>query len=88
MTASADQDRDPADVQDAGDADATARIPEHLSEHGGDDAEVIEDLPAGNAGADAGAGGAAGIDPDSEASVQDESMHNDAPGIGTRRSGD
>lgn len=88
MTGADDQNRDSADVQNAGDADATARISEHLSEHGGDDAELIEELPAGNAGADAGAGGAAGIDPDSEASVQDESMHNDAPGIGTRRSGD
>lgn len=59
-------------------------ISEHLAERGGDDTDLIENVPAGGAGADAGAGQAARVDPSSDASVPDESEHNDEPGIGTR----
>lgn len=53
-----------------------------------DDPEQIGEIPAGNAGADSGGSGPVRVDPSSESSVQDESVHNDEPGVGTRRSGD
>lgn len=88
MTPEADQGGQSEDVQSAEEGDAQGRIAEHLAERGGDDPDQVEDVPAGNAGADAGAGGAARVEPDSRSTIQDESIHNDEPGIGTRRSGD
>ncbi|AQY00090.1 hypothetical protein [Microbacterium foliorum] len=54
----------------------------------GDDPDQVGEIPAGNAGADSGGSGPVRVDPSSESSVQDESVHNDEPGVGTRRSGD
>lgn len=45
---------------------------------------LAADVPAGAAGADTGAVGAARIDPDDEARVQGISSQNDLPGVGTR----
>jgi hypothetical protein len=70
------------------DADAEESIAAHLAERGGDDADALGDVPAGGAGADSGGGSAVRVDPASESEVKDESVHNDEPGIGTRRSGD
>lgn len=51
-----------------------------------DDPDQVGETPAGNAGADSGGSGPVRVDPSSESSVQDESVHNDEPGVGTRRS--
>lgn len=72
----------------AAEPDAHERIAQHLEERGGDDAEAVGDVPAGGAGADSGGGSAVRVDPASESEVKDESVHNDEPGVGTRRSGD
>ena len=45
---------------------------------------LAADVPAGAAGADTGAVGAAEIDPDDEAHLQGVSSQNDLPGVGTR----
>ncbi|WP_295836836.1 hypothetical protein [uncultured Microbacterium sp.] len=45
---------------------------------------LAADVPAGAAGADTGAVGAAAIDPDDEARIQGISSQNDLPGVGTR----
>lgn len=76
------------DVGAAGDADSQARISEHLAERGGDDPDLIEDVPAGGGGADAGAGGAARVESPSGDPDAYESTHNDEPGIGARRPGE
>ena len=57
-----------------------------IGDQGGD--QQVQDVPAGGAGADSGAADAVGVDPESESSVPDESVHNDEPGVGTRRSDD
>jgi len=59
-----------------------------IEERDGDDADRVTDTPAGGAGADSGGSGAVRVDPSSESSVTDESVHNDEPGVGTRRSED
>lgn len=59
-----------------------------IEDRNADDPEQVGETPAGNAGADSGGSGAVRVDPSSEASVQDESAHNDEPGVGTRRSGE
>lgn len=79
----------PANVAKAQDADAQARIAEHLAAREGEDSGellYVGDTPAGGAGADSGGGATVRVDPASEASIPDESVHNDEPGIGTRRS--
>ncbi|MGJ0390080.1 hypothetical protein [Microbacterium sp. CGR1] len=58
-----------------------------IEERDGDDPGHVTDTPAGGAGADSGGSGAVRVDPSSESSVADESVHNDEPGVGTRRSG-
>lgn len=78
-----------ADAPDAAaEPDAKDRIAEMLDDRGGDDPNAVGDVPAGGAGADSGAAGAVGVDPASKGEVKDESIHNDEPGIGTRRSGE
>ncbi|WP_311245712.1 hypothetical protein [Microbacterium sp. WCS2018Hpa-23] len=57
-----------------------------IEERDGDDPGQVTDTPAGGAGADSGGSGAVRVDPSSESSVADESVHNDEPGVGTRRS--
>lgn len=57
-----------------------------IEERDGDDPGHVTDTPAGGAGADSGGSGAVRVDPSSESSVADESVHNDEPGVGTRRS--
>jgi hypothetical protein len=52
------------------------------------DGDAAEEVPAGGSGADSGAADAVGIDPGSESSVPDESVHNAEPGVGTRRADD
>lgn len=59
-----------------------------IEDRDADDPDQIGEIPAGNAGADSGGSGPVRVDPASESSVQDESVHNDEPGVGTRRSGD
>lgn len=59
-----------------------------IEDRDADDPDQVGEIPAGNAGADSGGSGAVRVDPSSESSVQDESVHNDEPGVGTRRSGD
>ena len=46
-----------------------------------------EDVPAGGAGADTGAVGAARVDPTDRAEIPNVSSQNDAPGVGTRGAG-
>lgn len=85
----ADRESRPADVASAAESDAQARIDEHLAAREGEgDGELlyVGDTPAGGAGSDSGGGATVRVDPSSEASVPDESPHNDTPGIGTRRS--
>lgn len=77
------------DARDAAaEPDAKDRIAEMLDDRGGDDPDAVDDVPAGGAGADSGGAGAVRVDPASKGEVKDESIHNDEPGIGTRRSGD
>ncbi|WP_341955961.1 hypothetical protein [Microbacterium sp. LWH13-1.2] len=57
-----------------------------IDERDGDDPGQVADTPAGGAGADSGGSGPVRVDPSSAASVPDESVHNDEPGVGTRRS--
>ena len=57
-----------------------------IEERDGDDPGQVAETPAGGAGADSGGSGAVRVDPSSESSVADESVHNDEPGVGTRRS--
>ena len=59
-----------------------------IEERNGDDPGQVTDTPAGGAGADSGGSGAVRVDPSSESSVADESVHNDEPGVGTRGSDD
>jgi hypothetical protein len=59
-----------------------------IEDRNADDPDQIGENPAGNAGADSGGSDPVRVDPSSESSVQDESTHNDEPGVGTRRSGD
>lgn len=77
----------PTDVGGAASPDREG-VAAHLAERGGDEPGVSEEVPAGGAGADAGAGQAARVSPESDASVSDESIHNDEPGVGTRRADD
>lgn len=62
----------------------------HLAERGGDDPAGVQDVPAGGAGADAGAGSAARVDPASENPPEPayESTHNEEPGVGPRHGED
>ena len=59
-----------------------------IEERNGDDPDQVGETPAGGAGADSGGTGSVKVDPSSESTVADESVHNDEPGVGTRRSGD
>ena len=75
--------------QDLGGAEPSEEgIAALIEDRNADDPDPVGETPAGNAGADSGGSGAVRVDPSSESSVQDESIHNDEPGIGTRRSGD
>ncbi len=75
--------------QDLGGAEPSEEgIAALIDDRDADDPDQVGETPAGNAGADSGGSGAVRVDPSSEASVQDKSIHNDEPGIGTRRSGD
>ena len=58
----------------------------HLAERGGDDPDALQDVPAGGAGADAGAGNAARVDPASKNPPEPayESTHSKEPGVGPR----
>ena len=62
----------------------------HLAERGGDDPDALQDVPAGGAGADAGAGNAARVDPSSKNPPEPayESTHSKEPGVGPRHEGD
>ncbi|WP_292787623.1 MULTISPECIES: hypothetical protein [unclassified Microbacterium] len=62
----------------------------HLAERGGDDHDALQDVPAGGAGADAGAGNAARVDPASKNPPEPayESTHSKEPGVGPRHAGD
>lgn len=84
MSGIGDQGMRPDDVISPGDPDAQERI----AEQRGTKQEPVEDVPAGGAGADSGAADAVGVDPESASSVPDESVHNDEPGVGTRRPDD
>jgi len=77
-----------SDVGSPDHGDAQKRISEQMKERGGEDPDLVEDIPAGGAGADSGASETVRVDPDSGAAVKDQSVHNDEPGVGTRRSGD
>lgn len=61
----------------------------HLAERGGDDPDALQDVPAGGAGADAGAGNAARVDPSSKNPPEPayESTHSKEPGVGPRHEG-
>ncbi|MGW9157724.1 hypothetical protein [Microbacterium sp. NPDC055665] len=85
MSGIEDQGARPENVRSAADADADARIAEHLAERTGEGTDTAGQVPAGGAGADSGAAGTVGVEPGSSASIPDESTHNDEPGIGTRR---
>ncbi|WP_144881627.1 hypothetical protein [Microbacterium paraoxydans] len=65
-------------------------IAAHLAERGGDDPDALQDVPAGGAGADAGAGNAARVDPSSKNPPEPayESTHSREPGVGPRHEGD
>lgn len=76
------------DVEAAADAPTEDPIAEHLAERTGGDPDLVQDIPAGHGGADSGASEVVQVDPDSGAAIADESVHNDEPGIGTRRSGE
>ncbi|MBW8762323.1 MAG: hypothetical protein JF592_07020 [Microbacterium sp.] len=84
MSGIGDQGARPDDVISPGDPDAEKRI----ANQGGAQHEPVEDVPAGGAGADSGAADTVGVDPASESSVPDESVHNAEPGVGTRRPDD
>ncbi|MCT1394626.1 hypothetical protein M4D51_02690 [Microbacterium sp. p3-SID338] len=62
----------------------------HLAERGGDDPDALQDVPAGGAGADAGAGNAARVDPSSKNPPEPayESTHSREPGVGPRHEDD
>ncbi len=78
----------PEEVEAAADAPDRDPIAAHIADRNADDPDGVGDVPAGGAGADSGGAGAVRVDPSSEGEVKDESIHNDEPGIGTRRSGD
>lgn len=59
-----------------------------IEERDGDDPSQVGDVPAGGAGADSGSSSAVQIDPSSRSKIPEESVHNDEPGVGPRRSGD
>jgi hypothetical protein len=84
MSGIGDQGVRPEGVVSPGDPDARERIAEHLEERR-DGEQPPQDVPPGGAGADSGAADAVGVDPGSESSVPDESVHNDEAGVGTRR---
>lgn len=81
-----------ADVGSAAEADAQARISEHLeAREGQDSGELLHvgDTPAGGGGADSGSADAVGVDDATEEAAEKEarsysSEHNDEPGIGNR----
>lgn len=85
MSGVEDQGSRPEDGPSPADADAAARIAEHLAERGAAESPATGDVPAGGAGADSGAAETVRVDPASRASVPDESTHNGEPGVGTRR---
>lgn len=78
----------PEEVEAAADAPDNDAIAAFIADRNADDPDAVGDVPAGGAGADSGGEGPVRVDPSSEAEVKDESIHNDEPGIGTRRSGD
>lgn len=47
-----------------------------------DQAQHVEQVPAGRAGADSGSADAVRIDPDDDAEIPDSSEMNDEPGVG------
>ena len=77
-----------------GDRDAGGATPSEeglealIDDRNADDPDQVGETPAGNAGADSGGAGPVRVDPESESTIQDESIHNDEPGVGTRRSED
>lgn len=50
-----------------------------------EDSPVTGEVPAGRAGADAGAADAVRIDPEDDTEIPDSSEMNDEPGVGPRR---
>lgn len=78
----------------SGDRDAGGSTPSEeglealIDDRNADDPDQVGETPAGNAGADSGGAGPVRVDPESESTIQDESIHNDEPGVGTRRSED
>ncbi|MGN7948939.1 hypothetical protein ACTJKH_09370 [Microbacterium sp. 22215] len=81
------RDRDDSVAPDAASPSAEG-VAALIEERDGDDPGQVTETPAGGAGADSGGSGAVRVDPSSESSVPDESVHNDEPGVGTRRSHD
>ncbi|WP_091228495.1 hypothetical protein [Microbacterium sp. 3J1] len=82
------QDPQPEEVEAAADAPQRDSIAALIADRNADDPDAVGDVPAGGAGADSGGEGPVRVDPSSEGEVKDESIHNDEPGIGTRRSGE
>lgn len=76
------------EVEAAADAPESDAIAAFIADRNADDPDGVGDVPAGGAGADSGGEGPVRVDPSSRGEVKDESIHNDEPGIGTRRSGD
>jgi len=80
--------------EQSGDRDAGGSTPSEerlealIDDRNADDPDQVGETPAGNAGADSGGAGPVRVDPESESTIQDESIHNDEPGVGTRRSED
>lgn len=88
MSEPAANDPRPEEVEAAADAPSSDPIAALIADRNADDPDAVGDVPAGGAGADSGGAGAVQVDPASKGEVKDESIHNDEPGIGTRRSGD
>lgn len=78
----------PEEVEAAADAPDSDAIAALIADRNADDPDAVGDVPAGGAGADSGGEGPVRVDPTSESEIKDESIHNDEPGIGTRRSGE
>nr|WP_201470479.1 hypothetical protein [Microbacterium hydrocarbonoxydans] len=69
--------------------DAQKRIAEQMKERGGEDPDLVQDIPAGGGGADSGPAEAVKVEPDSwdentEGVDTEQSVHNDEPGVGPR----
>nr|WP_314842330.1 hypothetical protein [uncultured Microbacterium sp.] len=86
MSGVEDQGLRPEGVDSAGDVPTSEGVSDLIAARDADDPDQVTDVPAGGAGADSGGSDAVRVDPDSRSSVKDESIHNDEPGVGTRRS--